>query len=314
MNIQKIIIRVAILTVCSFLVSYITISLDGDKKSLEVFPFSLAEKYTKSNEFENTDVSVNKKIESTEIKKIQIESVRTDIAIEFGNTDTLSVNLVGYFPQEDKKNLLSVDVTGKEIIIKINEEDNSGFHFFNFINFSSNSQSGKLMVTIPLQVQNLNLSTVSGDINIKGKNYLNLIAKTVSGDLNSVDLKTKEFNFSTVSGDLNLTGAVENLGFKSVSGDLDFKSELNKINLVSKTTSGDTKISFNKLPDLSMHFSSVSGETVIDKKYVTQKPNTKLISESDDDSDDTDNIYKLGTGEGELNVKSVSGDLIIKDF
>ena len=87
------------------------------------------------------------------------------------------------------------------------------------------------------------MSTVSGDIEIKGLNAKGLEISMVSGDLECSDIKLdNDFNLNTVSGDVEMNEVkVDEIKFRSVSGDFE-GSEVYCKNVQCRTVSGDFEI------------------------------------------------------------------------
>jgi len=150
--------------------------------------------------------------------------------------------------------------------------------------------------------KNLDVDTVSGDINLNEINSAKIKLDTVSGDINSKYMSGKDIDVSSTSGDVQLSNMdVDGIKVDSISGEVVLNiKELNddiSIDLVS----GDVKLTFDEEPNAELNLGSISGDVNCD--YSMSDVEVKK-----------DNSLKatVGKGKHEINVDTVSGDIIIK--
>ncbi|MBP7795879.1 MAG: DUF4097 family beta strand repeat protein [Elusimicrobiales bacterium] len=121
---------------------------------------------------------------------------------------------------------------------------------------------GDLEISIPKNIESLNIESVNGDIdisaintseesNFKGvngdifiKNFKNskeIFAKSVSGDIKIKESTFNSITGQTISGDIIFRESMaENAVFKTISGDIDYRDSSIK-NVAVKSTSGDIR-------------------------------------------------------------------------
>jgi len=165
----------------------------------------------------------------------------------------------------------------------------------------------------------LTISTKSGDIRTQRiQSKMNCNFSSLSGDISSFDIDANQLTCSDKSGDIkidhvspaaqylsvnNVSGdvAVRNLPTESkivtVSGDIMIKNINPKVSWNTHTVSGDINILTTPV-DANVSFVSVSGDAL----FKQRQPNRQGKNEF---------TFGNGTG-GEINAKTVSGDLIIK--
>jgi DUF4097 and DUF4098 domain-containing protein YvlB len=161
------------------------------------------------------------------------------------------------------------------------------------------------------------LSTASGDIGINNCAGASLRINTTSGDIDIKDC-SGDFTFQTVSGDFcaSLDG---NLEGQSVSGDIDIRTGKTG-QLKIRSTSGDIQFQGPVAEGSSAALATVSGDVSVELGR-----NSSAVVEANTVSGDIDCGLelsglrrgsrsfsgKLGEGNGNLAVKTVSGDIII---
>ena len=250
----------------------------------------------------------------TEIRDISFDFVSADI--EFFESNNNELKVVQYGSEKNKK---FID-TESSNSIEIEDSTRMNFIFFNF-QFGSRYE-----IYLPSNYTgNLNIKTVSGEINLSDFNLsLNdLTVKTTSGDidLNSI-FKANDVEIKSVSGEINVKDIVcDDATFKTTSGDIEIDKVISKdieMNTVSgemvlgkiegivtaKTTSGEISIDDLKILDNSK-LSSVSGEIT-----VRMNDDNNCVISTDSLSGDSDiSSNKYGNKEFDLNIKTTSGDI-----
>jgi DUF4097 and DUF4098 domain-containing protein YvlB len=150
----------------------------------------------------------------------------------------------------------------------------------------------------------LELTTVSGDVQLTARNAHELRMKTVSGDL-MLTGPGGEVAFTTVSGDGHLElGAVSRLRLESVSGDMLIKGALAANGQVeASSVSGDVQLEFAGVPDADFELTAFSGDLrscLANAQPVKEKygPESKLN-------------FRSGKGGGRVRVDTKSGDVSV---
>lgn len=143
--------------------------------------------------------------------------------------------------------------------------------------------------------------SVSGDVtldHVRSK----VQARTVSGDLETRRV-TGPLEFETVSGDLSIAGGrAPRLSAKSVSGDLILDLDVDsggELNL--QTVSGDVTLRVDAGSGFDVDVSSTSGrvQSAFGAVHTHRSPGSSSMS------------GRVGTGDGRLKVRTVSGDVVL---
>jgi DUF4097 and DUF4098 domain-containing protein YvlB len=160
----------------------------------------------------------------------------------------------------------------------------------------------------------LHAQSVSGDVRL-GVDSADVEAQTVSGSV-TLRAPTRSAKINTVSGDVRVSGAREKLYVETVSGDVGVESdaiaemELKSVSgdltvdvgtsstpkIRAETLSGEIFLSLAREPDAMLSLHSFSGE--LSTAYGAAVPEGKKRYEA-----------KLGSGKGEIDLNSFSGDI-----
>lgn len=200
----------------------------------------------------------------------------------------------------NRKNF-SVDRNGSSTTVK---EKLQKFFFFNI---SWDDDNNLITVKLPSsQMNELKINTVGGDINtFNTLNIKNIDITSISGDLELQDIESDRLKIKTTSGDISLTSVnAPNSTFNSISGDF----EINRLvtdNLSMNTTSGDIDI-FDLKIATNGSFKTVSGDIYLLTNVKTENINVKSLS-GEVLLNNPDNPQNNNT----LNVSSTSGDINI---
>ena len=162
-------------------------------------------------------------------------------------------------------------------------------------------------VTVPAdtQLDSLDITTVSGDIEDSGHTCDEASLCTTSGVIQLSGVTANQLDASTVSGSLGITGSVSELSVESVSGSIDLDGDFGEINAQSvsggcalagtlereaevETVSGRIQVSF---PDVSVNASSLGS---------VYKDNSRQ-----------GRTFNQHGGSAELNLESISGEIEI---
>jgi len=147
----------------------------------------------------------------------------------------------------------------------------------------------------------LEVSTVSGDVQLTARNGKSTRIKTISGDT-TLGGGAGEVNVESVSGDANLElGTLKHSHFETVSGDLNVSGALDAGGqLDASSVSGDVTLRFAGEPDADVDLQTLSGDisNCFGPKPVEQKygPGSRLN-------------FRSGAGGGHVHVETKSGDV-----
>ena len=131
------------------------------------------------------------------------------------------------------------------------------------------------------------------------KTISHVLFRSKSGNLRALDVQLENMDAETVSGNLKFSGKADLAHAKTVSGNIKWTSEKGDPKVNFESVSGDIKVNFKSSPDFKVAFNTVSGSLKmdIDEKRTHIEGNNSL---------------KVGSGNGELNLKTVSGDVKIR--
>ena len=125
---------------------------------------------------------------------------------------------------------------------------------FIFSNF--NGTSGDVDVDAGLEVGQLSVRTVSGDVQFRDASCQELIFHSASGDLD-LEGACAGLRAETMSGDIALRGQAETAVLKTASGDIELSGLVRRF--YGHTLSGDVQVESSQLPE-AMELSSKSGD------------------------------------------------------
>lgn len=176
--------------------------------------------------------------------------------------------------------------------------------------------SGDLVLFIPSSIEELTIHTKSGDINIEKLNVQKLSAETISGDILVDDLSAQQTHLNTSSGDIRIEMVEGNVSVQTVSGDIDVGKCFNGKTIL-RSTSGD--IDVNNLDEVPlMIVETISGD--IDCEVHTKNFAVEIETTAGDFNNKTSltgfkdsEHWILGKGEGAMKIRSVSGDITLKE-
>ena len=201
--------------------------------------------------------------------------------------------------------------------------------------FMNSLDAVDLMLRLPKNLVDVNCKTASGDIHINALNIESLQLHSLSGDIEADTVKTKTLNATTISGNLSLHNVSGNLSVKgvsgdiemlahcgdacileTVSGDIEYKGTSTEMRI--STTSGDGSCEAEDLEVL--HVETVSGDFEFDldieKKGLTiafsSTSGELRIGDAEYDAVRHNRTIVIGNGELKVDLKSVSGDFEIE--
>ncbi len=201
----------------------------------------------------------------------------------------------------------------------------------------------RVVAEIPESIKNLNLGSVSGDIDVsdlsaemflssvsgdirvnKCNSSLPLSFKTVSGDVGFKEIDIRALKGRTVSGDIHIMEARGgSLDVSSISGDVSITSSAFESSKRISTTSGEIDFDGLSIPNARSDLTSVSGDVELRFRnfpslrleYHTSSGDFKpKLKGSFSKVRNHTYIFTVGGGEEKYNVKTTSGDLIVSSL
>jgi len=208
-------------------------------------------------------------------------------------------------------------------------------------NRARNTEPTMLVVQVPLQAE-LEVSTVSADIDVHGVAPRELSLESVSGDISAngaprrasvesvsgdlaLTFNSGDVEASAVSGDLMLGGRLTGeVAVETVSGNMRVDSKGERLRRLSvETVSGDADLKVALLPDGEISMESVSGDLTLTvprdlSAQVTGEsfsgdlsaPGAKIQREEYGPGSSFHTRY--GTGKGEVRIETFSGDATLR--
>lgn len=151
----------------------------------------------------------------------------------------------------------------------------------------------------------LEIETVSGQVALLedfAGSWASLAIDSVSADVDIASFRSEAIEIETVSGEINLRGGAAQISCQTVSGTISLTCLfVESLNL--ETISADIKLLLAGEADLSLVFSSISGEF-----------SSEDLSASSFTQDKDKLKLQLGDGSGQAQIKTISGDLFVKGY
>jgi len=202
-------------------------------------------------------ISTNKVFNTAGISKIVINTVSTDVKIIPAEDKNITVDFYGNITSNLAKNnpRLNADINNGILNISIIYPRTITLGFFNISRLY-------LDVYIPDSfLKDLEVTTVSGDINAKGFTGENIQIKSTSGELAADMISVKTLVLESISGDIVLKNTEsETNSIHTISGEVNvsFKSILDTLKI--NTTSGDVQLFLPDNSQFSFNLGSISGD------------------------------------------------------
>lgn len=291
---RNFIIKLTVLTLACFCISWIAASASGINKA-GPYPKSLFKTYG-AVKLATGKVHAQKTFSGKDVEEILIETTSTDVKVERGASGFVEITLTGQYPTSQDP--LETSAGEGKLAIRLHEVDvNNGFRFH--INFDESE--GGLHVRVPENVKRVTVKTISGSVQAEQLTLKDLAVKTTSGDVTVERAKITELLFQSTSGEIHGQQLeTEKFSGKTVSGDMTLELENSAPMLETSSTSGDIELKFRGEPSLRVEFSSVSGEVDVEGEL------SGTISKRGGAA------FRLGGAKGGLSAKTVSGDLSIR--
>jgi hypothetical protein len=122
----------------------------------------------------------------------------------------------------------------------------------------SGDEPGEVVLGVPASVDEILISTVSGDVTVEDRVGRAEI-RTASGDV-EVQLCSGDLAISTASGDLRVAGASEDIALRSASGSIEIDVDERCNGIVASTASGDILLRCGDTFEATVRCSTVSGD------------------------------------------------------
>lgn len=120
-----------------------------------------------------------------------------------------------------------------------------------------------LTIEVPDEMNNIEIHSMSGDVEVEEANAEKITISSTSGDIN-FEGNAKKLRLNTVSGDIECTTDERFEGdMHTVSGDINLEAN-STFNAKMATTSGDIEIELNDTDGYDLKFNTVSGDVDID--------------------------------------------------
>ena len=222
------------------------------------------------------------------------------------------------------------------------EGDRGALHIeVKYPNRSNNAEPTVLIVQVPLQAE-LEVSTVSANIDVQGVAPRELSLESVSGDIVAVGaprrasvesvsgdvvltLNSGDVDASSVSGDLTLNGRLNGeVSVETVSGNLRMDNRGERLRKLSASTvSGDIELKAALAADGQISMESVSGDlTLIAPRDLSAEVSGESFSgdlsapgakiEREEFGPGSSFHTRYGAGKGEIKIETFSGDATLK--
>lgn len=204
--------------------------------------------------------------------RVEIENLKGRIEVRAWNRP--EVKIEGSLGQGVEK--LEIDGDRQRLVVRVKYPNRSGL---GFLSGNDKSEPTDLRLMVPLRAD-LEIDSVSADVDVTGVAPRELSIDSVSGDINVAGAPA-EADINSVSGDLQLTLNSGNVSVESVSGDVQLRGRLEG-EIAVETVSGGVDVAVLESSVRKLSGATVSGDMRIDTALATN---------------------------GEISLESVSGDL-----
>ena len=267
----------------------------------------------------------------TGVTGLKMSVTESHVELTQGNTDAVTITMSRPLTKKERMYMSPV-VTVEEGVLKFKQENkNKAFPFI----YNIGNKPLIYYVNIPAQFEKVNISTVSGSINVQSEIVTESCKlSTVSGTIKTeYDIHADKIKFSTVSGSIKLSehSYAKTQQFNTVSGSI--KAVVAGESFEAETVSGSMKLSITAPSDGKI--STVSGSIVInllsdigiDIKSSGMSGSMKLMTDKHVDwnnEDDKNTVHfgfsksdrhaVFGDGGARIKTNSVSGSVKVYDF
>ena len=207
-------------------------------------------------------VSDEARVSASGIQKIKIDWVAGSVNLRVGTADEIVFSESSYRSLTDRQKMrYSVSDSG---VLEIRYCDNLD-NIFNWFNVDANMPAKSLTMEVPAsligQLTNLEVETVSSNIDLSGVFGTKTDLSSVSAEINCADIAVDELEISTTSGSIVCENATaKELDINNVSGSIRAEGEFDEVQ--AETVSGEVKLAFANLPE-KIKVDGVSGSITV---------------------------------------------------
>lgn len=233
-------------------------------------------------------IILEKNYTETTLTKISIETNSADVKVVKTTTPEIKVLFYG-----DEQDDVKSEISENELTISHFPKNRFCFGFCGW-------KEEEIIIYLPEnQNNNLEIKTISGDIEVQSFERLKSEIKTTSGDIHLEELEDVVIN--TTSGDVEID-SLKVAEVNTVSGEISIKNVTSSINL--KTTSGDIELGYLNC-EADSKIKSTSGDVTI-KGLNNTYVETKTISgdiQMDKNERTAPNVLTIETTSGDIKIK-----------
>ncbi len=228
---------------------------------------------------------------------IDVSEVSADVVFKPSADGQVKIE---YYDNDNYKH--KIDVSGDTLKIVYKDEDNTPWWLRINIGNWWNTSTEEIVTTVYIpagEYGSLNVSTVSGDVNVPGDySFDGTVISTVSGDVSALCKMVSGVNVNTTSGNItaaNVSGS--GVDFNTISGEVSLSGTSVSGTVDIDTTSGD--VTLTNVTAGTTKVSTVSGEVTV----------TAINADNIDISTTSGDVKGTVAGEHEFDVDTTSGDI-----
>lgn len=295
---KKIVLITLLITVVSYGLS-VTLAKHYGEENMVQYLQDVANHTFSQKQYETT--YTEEALAADKVNELEISGTGVDIKVEKSKD-----NKIKFFYNKTPKDQIAqlIHINGLVMKLDLDDLENHGSYVqFNFTKgknyYGALIKEPSVIIQVPENIKRVVIKTVSGDLDVVDLSLDDLKIKSVSGDVHVALEKLQSFEQESVSGDIELFGNVRDIKAKTISGNLSVDSKLDNPNLKFVSTSGDLKAAFEKTPNLNLKFETVSG----DISYPSELAKGVV--------DSSVKTFTFGKGEGLFDVQTTSGNIEI---
>lgn len=207
-------------------------------------------------------VSQEARVPAANIKKIKIDWVAGNVTLRVGSSDEIVFSESTYRGLTESQKMRYTISNSGVLEIRFREDIDN---IFGWLSLDANMPEKKLTMEVPAsllaQLDELNIDSVSANIDLSGVYGVKTKLSTVSGDVECTDITTDELHVSTTSGAITCENSVApKLKINNVSGTIRVEGEFSDVD--AETVSGDITLGLAIVPDR-IAVESVSGNITV---------------------------------------------------
>lgn len=229
-----------------------------------------------------------------EFDSIEIDVLAADIRVVAGDEWSVSYHL------SDKEPLKRIGVEGDTLYVET---------AFDPTEYYDRQVDWFVLVTVPTEtaLSDLELETLSGNVEIQGVSCDTAQLSSVSGKIKMKDIDAKQLDLKTTSDKIDVEEVcAENLEAETISGDLDISGTLGELN--TKTVTGRTRISGSISAECMIESTSGNISLSVDHPADVMASSMETIT-----LNDTHWKGKVRSGEGvSVTIESISGKIDVE--